>query len=232
MEKFSTKIFIGTEHVNALGELRLSQLLLLCQEIAAAHVEALGYPREKTFAQGIVWVIGKTHVEISRLPKYGETVTLSTWPGERKVFIFPRHLEMKDEQGKILFRATALWTLLDYKKRTFAMPAQYGVDIEGLTTGEEVECPTVLRFEGLDKKATISPSFRDIDLNGHLNNTRYLDIVEDLIPVDFLMSHSPKGLDIHYKKEVRLGEEVEVEYGKEGSDYCFCSDRFACKIEF
>lgn len=232
MEKHRRQFHIGTEQVNAKGQLRLSQLLVLCQDIAAEHVEMLGYPREKTFAQGLVWVIGKTAVEISRLPVFGEEVTLETWPGQRKMFLFPRHLQMKDAKGQILFRATAMWTLLDFAKRTFAAPERYGVEVEGLLTGEEIACPSTLRFEGLQEKAILRPSFRDIDLNGHVNNTRYLDLVEDLIPVDYLLSHTPTSLHIHYRKEVRLGEQIELAYGRQGDDYRFQSDRFCCQISY
>ena len=78
----------------------------------------------------------------------------------------------------------------------------------------------------------LKASWRDCDLNGHMNNTAYLDEAEDLIPLEYLKSHVPSAIDIAYKKEIPLGEEVEVSYGDEGGVYVFSCPSFFLRLTF
>lgn len=223
---------MATEHLNARNELRSSVLLRFLQEVAGEQVTELGWGREVLLKKNIIWVIGKTHVEIARLPVFGEDIDVKTWPNKTKLFLYPRSVEALTPEGETLFKASTIWTLVDFSSRKFADTSALGMDLGYLETGTEVSCPSTLRFPDLDQKATLTPGFRDIDVNGHVNNTIYLDLVEDLIPHDFILSHSPKTIDIQYKKEIRLGESVEVRYGFIDGAYCFESDRFLCKIQY
>ena len=65
-----------------------------------------------------------------------------------------------------------------------------------------------------------------------MNNTAYLDEAEDLIPLEYLKSHVPSAIDIAYKKEIPLGEEVEVSYGNEGGVYVFSCPSFFLRLTF
>ena len=65
-----------------------------------------------------------------------------------------------------------------------------------------------------------------------MNNTKYLDVCEDLIPTDFLLDHEAKELFCDYKKEIKLGEEFELSYGLIDGSYWFVSDHFVIRIVY
>ena len=56
------------DDVTMFRKLRPSVLLRLIQEISIAHTEALGAGRAKTLDKGVLWVVARMKIEISRLP--------------------------------------------------------------------------------------------------------------------------------------------------------------------
>lgn len=221
-----------TEDCDVNKNLRLSRLLQFLQEISIADTERLGYPRQKTLDKGLLWVVGKQHLEIHRLPVYGEKIELRTYPGAKTPFLFPRHYAVYDGEGKVLIKASAVWTLISERTRSMVNPSQHGIVIEGENHGGEVPFQFPMKSFPLMGRAILKASWRDCDLNGHMNNTSYVDEMQDWIPLEYLKSHVPTVLDIAYKKEIPLGEEVEVEYGNEKGVYVFSCPSFFLRITF
>lgn len=65
--------------------------------------------------------------------------------------------------------------------------------------------------------------YSDIDLNKHMNNTRYLEWVMDLLPQEKKQDFFIDEMTMHYLKEIAPKSRVDLYYGQE--DDCF-------KIEF
>ena len=227
-----TKSFkLLTEHCAPNRELRLSCLFRLIQEIAISDTESLGYPKEKTLDKGLLWVVGKQRVEIARMPKYGELVELSTHPGPKTPFLFPRYCQM-NSGGETLLSSGAAWTLIDAKTRQMINPSQEGIVIDGKNLKGDVPFQFPMKSFPLLGRASFFASWRDCDLNGHLNNASYLDLAESLIPDSYLLSHSPAKVEIAYRQEIVLGSRVDVEYGNEGDEYVFSCPNFFLRIVF
>ena len=47
--------------------------------------------------------------------------------------------------------------------------------------------------------------FYDLDMNGHVNNSKYLDWIFEVMGADFLIQYIPKKINLKYVKEVRPG---------------------------
>lgn len=228
----SKSIKILTEHCDPARKLRLSSLLKFLQEVSIEDTENLGYPREKTLDRGLLWVIGKQRLVINRLPEYDESVQIVTYPGERIPFLFPRHCKIYSSSGELLVSSSSAWTLIDEKNRSMIDPEAYGIVIGGKSEGDEVGFQFPFKGFELTEKATFAAKWRDCDLNGHMNNTAYLDEAEDLIPVGFLKTHEPSLLEVAYKKEIPLGQEIPVSYGEEDNVYVFSSASFFLRLGF
>ena len=226
------KLKILTEHCDPSRKLRLSSLLKFLQEVSIEDTERLGYPRSTTLDRGLLWVIGKQRVKINRLPCYDETVEILTYPGERIPFLFPRHCKIYSSSGELLVSSSAAWTLIDEKSRLMVDPEQFGIVIEGENEGDEIGFQFPFKGFDLKKEATFAAKWRDCDLNGHMNNTAYLDEAEDLIPHSFLKEREPSFLDVAYKKEIPLGQEIPVQYGEENLVYVFSSASFFIRLGF
>ncbi len=232
MTMLTKKLKILTEHCDPSRKLRLSSLLKFLQEVSIEDTERLGYPRSTTLDRGLLWVIGKQRVKINRLPCYDETVEILTYPGEKIPFLFPRHCKIYSSSGELLVSSSAAWTLIDEKSRLMVDPEHFGIVIEGENKSDEIGFQFPFKGFDLKKEATFAAKWRDCDLNGHMNNTAYLDEAEDLIPHSFLKEHELSFLDVAYKKEIPLGQEIPVQYDEENLVYVFSSASFFIRLGF
>ena len=200
--------------------LRTSELFKLLQEASIRHTEALGMGRDKTLDKGILWVLLMQRAEIVRMPEYDERVVLKSWPGKTMHLLFPRFYSMETAEGEPLLKASALWSLVDEKTRKVVFPEKYGVVIEGAPTGEEIAMPGAVAKEDCVCERDFSVPYSFVDLNGHMNNTRYFDVARACI------GGEAEGLTLRniraaYLNEALLGDRLSVSYARRGNLWTF-----------
>lgn len=198
------------DDVNMLREMRHSVFLRWLQEISIAHTEKLGAGRDKTLDRGALWIIARVRAEIVRMPVYDETVTLRSWPGRTMHVLFPRYYELTDANGSVLIRASAVWLLMDAETRKMAFPDKYGVKLPAITTGTELALPTGPADEYTDRSTYHRAAFSEVDINGHMNNSKYIDLAEDLTGFDYMTAHRTTSFEIEYKSEVKAGARIRL----------------------
>jgi len=213
---FSRELRLKNRDVDMYRRLRTSRLFELLQEAAIAHTEALGMGREKTLDRGLLWVVTLQRAEISRMPEYDETVRVESWPGETMHVLFPRYYRVVGPGEEELIRASALWMLVDEKTRRFVFPERYGVAIDGVETGRELPLPTAPALLEPDGEREFTVPYSYVDLNGHMNNTRYFDLAEDCT-VAAAEGRELRTVAAEYKAEARLGDVLRLRWGS-GAD--------------
>ena len=209
---YSTTKTLLADDVTMQRNLRPSVLMRWLQEASIAHTEALGAGRAKTLDKGALWVVCRVLLEIENLPCYDETVTLSSWAGDTMRVLFPRYYELTDKGGTPLVKASAVWLLMDAKKRKMVFPENYGVVVPGIKTGREIPLSFGVSLGEQEKTKRFKVAYSQVDINGHMNNAKYLDCMEDVLGKDFLDTHMPKTLEIEFKSEIKYGASVRLEY--------------------
>ncbi|MBR0354141.1 MAG: hypothetical protein IJK35_02090 [Oscillospiraceae bacterium] len=214
MSVFREERLLRSKDVDLYRRLRLSRLFELLQEASIRHTEELGMGREKTLDKGLLWVVTMQRCEIARMPVYDERITLTSWPGAMMHVFFPRYYRVADEEGNTLVSASALWMLVDEKSRKMVFPDEWGVEIAGVTTGQEIALPSPLRRIPCTEEAAFTVPFSYVDLNGHMNNTRYFDLAEDHITAA-AAGERLRAVSTEYTAEARFGEELKLRWGEE-----------------
>ena len=197
-------------------KLKLSSLLFYAQEVAGKHSALLGADYDTLAQKKLFWAVTRHKVQITRLPTLGETITVETWPMPTTRVAFPRALAAYDAQGNELFRSISLWVLMDPESRAMVLPGKSGVDVGGLLTGTELSAPHSIVPKALQNRADRTVTYTCLDRNGHMNNTRYLDWVADLLPSDFHQEHSPKELVICYASEALENQQIRLDWELSG----------------
>ena len=218
MEKiYIKKMQIPNVAVDCFGRMKKSWLLACLQEVAGEHCSLLGASNGEHEGKNLFWAVSRYRVQITRLPGAGETVTLKTWPCPTSRVAYPRGTVAYDEEGKELFRAMSLWVLMDTQSRAMILPGKSGVAVDGVTTGEEIGLPASLPPATGENSQTRQVRFTDLDVNGHMNNTQYLNWVDDLLPSGYHREHIPKEMTVCYLNEALEGQELELvwEQGEE-----------------
>ena len=237
MEKVYVKqMQVPNVAVDCFGRMKTSWLLACVQEVAGEHSTALGVSNGEYNGRRLFWAVTRHRVEINRLPGAKEVVTLKTWPCPTTRVAYPRATVAYDEGGSELFRCMSLWVLMDISSRAMILPGKSGVEVEGVTLGGEPEVPGSLAPAAGEYRQQRQVRFTDLDVNGHMNNTQYLNWVEDLLPGDYHKEHPATGFTVCYLSEALEGQTLELNWtqGDELRVDAKCEDRriFAAKIQY
>ena len=231
--------------VDCFGRLKPSMLLLYAQEVAGHHSDLLSFTYDALAQRGLFWAIIRNRVSITRLPREHEDITIETWPMPTTRTAYPRSTIAYDADGNELFRSVSLWVLMDRENRSMILPGKSGVELKGTLRGLELASPRSLAPHPLGNCTHRSVQFSDLDVNSHMNNTRYLDWLMDLLPSAFHRAHSVKDFTLCYMNEALEGQKLDltweldetaalqVDIHRENKEAAGDYDRiFAAKIEF
>jgi acyl-ACP thioesterase len=199
-------------HADCFGRARPSALLRFAQDAAESHCLLLGTDWDTMAGKGLFWAVIRQRLEITRLPKTGEAVTVKTWPMPTTRVAYPRATEGYDANGNLLFRLISLWVIVDAASRAMVLPGKSGVNVEGITLGCELKAPAGLGSADFTAESLRTVGFTELDVNGHMNNTRYLDWLCDLRPASFHKDHPVKAVTICYNNEAKDGQEIRLLY--------------------
>ena len=222
---------IGAGDVDVNGEWRLSGMIGAMQEAGEAHCEENGLGVRAMRGQNLAWVVTRAHLRVEYAPRMAETVTVRTWPKPPKHAFFPRYYQLLVD-GRPAVSASMLYAQLDLSSRRMAGPWLGG-------NGElTCELPPPLPLPGtlpvVDAPAetvTRVARYSDLDINGHVNNARYVDWFCDCFPMEHHRAWRLCDALIHYDREIlpdepvalalRRGDAVSVLKGSYGGQSCF-----------
>lgn len=194
------------------GRVKPSAILGILQEVAGAQCADLAMSWEEMAAKNLFWAITRQYVQITRLPRAYETITIETWPMPASRVAYPRSTIAYDAKGNELFRSMALWVLMDLHSRALILPGRSGILVPGHVRGLELPAPKSLTPKNLTAVTERKVRFGQLDRNGHMNNTKYLEWVMDLLPGSFHAEHTLREFTVCYLSESREGDRVSLHY--------------------
>ncbi|HEX2695402.1 MAG TPA: acyl-ACP thioesterase domain-containing protein [Acidobacteriota bacterium] len=191
------------------GKARLPVLLDLLQDVAREHAALLKVSIFDLQAKGLTWVVSRYHIRVSRYPVMGDTVEVRTWPsGKRGVFAL-RDFEARDGEGRLLLEATSSWLVITLDSKQPVRMETVFLDeniLDRRAVADDFErLPSPVRA---DRETSFTVLSRDLDFNRHVNNVVYVHWAIEGMPEDFLCGKRPAEVEIVYKAEAFLREEV------------------------
>ncbi|MEA2069350.1 MAG: thioesterase [Verrucomicrobiota bacterium] len=190
---------------------RLPVLCGFMQEAAYHHAEHLDLGHSHLSAKNMGWVLARQRIEIHRLPKWGEAVKVRTWPSGRDRLFFYRDFEISDRAGNLILQAATAWFMIDIEKRERVHSGFYlGSDLPA--AGSKVFSSKLGRLKscGCGDGESMAVNYGDLDMNGHVNNVRYIEWVLNSLPLEFHQAHGLQSLEVNYLAEAVYGHSVSI----------------------
>jgi Acyl-ACP thioesterase len=195
--------------------LTLDAVFQFFQEAAICHAENLNVGREDMMRTGQVWILSRMSVIVNRRPKYFENITVRSWPrGGEKLFAI-RDYDIRDKDDIPVVSARSGWIVLDVEKRRPIRP-QSLMDSMPQNEGENALSPEDGAIAALEERSNLQKAagrkacYTDLDFNGHVNNVRYIQWIEDSLEPSLLENADKMRLDINYLNEILGGEAVDI----------------------
>ena len=213
--EYSMKIPFDMSDVN--GYIKIPQLILLSLQVSGMQSIELGMSDMYILENyNLVWIITDYNMKIERLPVFDEKITIETYAKSHNRLFCYRAFNIKDEAGNTIIEMVATFVLMDRDTRK-VHPVMSEItdafDSEFLKT--MLRGPRFKELEGgVEQEYRVR--FYDLDMNGHVNNSKYLDWVFEVMGADFLTQHVPKKVHLKYVKEVLAGGLITSQYEQEG----------------
>lgn len=198
------------------GSRRMTPAALLSdlQEIAIDHSDSLGYTVQYNTEHHFFWSVVNWHLQLHRMPRYGEKILLQTWSDKFARFQANRSFFLFDAAGQKLLDGSSRWIFMDTEKRKptnvpAEMIARYHTGQQPAIEGEKFLMPKTPAGTLLCSRKLVVTR-RDTDTNGHANNVKYLEWVMDDIPDAIYEKRNLRDIRIVYRKECLRGDTVTI----------------------
>ncbi len=179
---FTQSYLIDFHDTDMYARTRPSALLRYMQETAFRHLNEHGPTMDEIRGGGQAFLLSRIRLSIERdLPQY-TPITAETWVDEAdRGFAFGRYYRIT-AGGEVVARASSVWALVDIESRHPVRVSEFNYGFAG-EPALDLALPRRIRFAGEPEAVgTRVIRYADCDYNGHMNNTRYPDLLCDYLP--------------------------------------------------
>jgi acyl-ACP thioesterase len=223
-KKSLTKRFtVSSFHSDFKGFLSLPSLFYLFQEVAWEHAAVNHFGYENLKEHGFFWVLSRVRVEIAKLPRWTEEFSIKTWPSGIEGAFALRDYLVTDGNGNKLVGATSSWLIVDIKSRRPQRPDTFfnRMPIQEKNRATTINAPRLsIPLDETILTNDVVSKISDIDVNQHVNNTRYIEWAINTFALEEYKNLNFKEIDINYLSESFCDEFSTVKrFNKNGNEY-------------
>lgn len=186
----------------------------ILQETGNMHSVLIGFSRDQ-LPGATSWVLVKTFLHLERPVKRQEEITVTTWyRGNSGVQVY-RDYDIH-AGGEWVGEAVTAWVLFDLEQQRLLRPDIIN-DPSLIYTPQE---PKTLILNKITPPKTVQSAgtrparYSDLDMNGHMNNVKYLDIVTDTLRLEEKPDCFLRSVNIQYSSQTLPGQILSLETGK------------------
>lgn len=203
---YQMKMKIPFDMADMNGHIKLPDVILLSLQVSGMQSIELGVSDKAILENyNLVWIITDYDIEVARLPRFAEEITIETEALSYNRLFCYRRFTIYDEAGQDLIHMMATFVLMDRDSRkVHAVEPEIVAPYQSDFDKKLIRGPKYANLEEPVRK-DYHVRFYDLDMNGHVNNSKYLDWIFEVMGADFLTQYIPKKINLKYVKEVLPG---------------------------
>lgn len=195
-----------------------SHIFKYIQEAATNQMKGERPSYRELLNQNKAFILSGIRVELYEPLYHGEKITVSTWGCEARGFTFPRSYRIT-RGDDVVCEANSTWALVDIKDkklvRADSVTLNYSLD-------EPISLENPIRFRipaelQMSLVGEYTVRYSDTDVNGHMNNTNYPDMLINALPNP--ENKLVRSIAISYQNEARKGDYLKIYMGKTDGKY-------------
>lgn len=210
---------IKSYNVDFQQNMKPSALMQFFQEVASNHAAELGAGYEDLIARELFWALSRLTVEIGRMPRWGESILIETWPCGSEGLFFRRDFIVYDQNHQIIIRAVSGWLLVAAQTLRPQRPSMLGIELPVNNGRKSLDYfPDRIMAQTEHIAFNKKVAYNEIDQNLHVNNTRYLDWATDCFQLKHYQDHLLTRFSLEFLSETHWGDEIELHIGTVAMD--------------
>ncbi|MDR1553640.1 MAG: acyl-ACP thioesterase [Prevotellaceae bacterium] len=191
-------------------------------DIAGIDADSKGFGIKKLTRENRSWVVSRMALDFYRFPYKYETIHITTWVNDYGKLLTTRNFTMVDENYNSIFAAVTQWAMIDLFTRR-------PLDLRHVDEYSQHLCKEKSPIDNPHKIAAIIPqktaihkvTYSDIDFNRHVNSLRYITLMVDMLPIEFLSKPNSMHVEINFLHESRYGDILTIGYEQSNSKLQF-----------
>lgn len=194
-----------------------SAILRYMQEAANLQFENQHPTLDELRNNGKTFILSKLNMSVYQ-PIYGcDMITAETWPCESKGVSFNRCSRILRD-GSIVAELSSVWALVDINTRRLLRVTDFSWNVENeppleLDSPARIKIPKDMQLSLVGERFIV---YSDLDINKHMNNTKYPDMFCDYLP---MIGRRVVSISINYASELHNGETVKIYLGENDGIY-------------
>lgn len=198
---------VNSININTNKRLGLFGILGMLQDAAETHARMLGFGYDQMVMQNAFWVLVQQKLVMSKWPKWLDQIVIKTWPRPAQGLKAFRDFEIY-LAGEKIGECVALFMVLDGKSRR---PIRPNVREQNYSSLALPFTPNRIEFTHHGKMvSSLQVKNSDLDMNLHVNNTKYAQWILDAIPIKYHSTTSLEQFEINFMAESYLEDSIDL----------------------
>ncbi len=186
-----------------------SSVMRYLQDCANGHLAAVRPSYDELFERGLAFVLSRMSVIFREELRTHDEFDCETWAAGSKGVTFNRCYRIK--KGELVsVEASSAWALLDVNRGRPCRVADSGADYHD-EEPLELDMPTRFRIPSTPEPVKVGErlvEYADCDINGHMNNAKYPDILCGY--TGDMKGRRLERMNINFLNEAPLGEKLTI----------------------
>lgn len=209
---FEKEYEVNYFNVDLNGRLKLTSIADFLCDVGTHQSDSLDLGIEKMMDMNMAWIFYKYDIEVIRYPILGEKIKVSTQAIGIKRFNAYRVYEVRDSEGNIVIKGKGIFMLLDLqKRRAMRIPPMMSDLFQCDNSNDVFDIDSLSKNIECDKSSQFKVRYSDIDTNGHVNNTIYMEWSLETVPREIIQTYTMNRIKVNFLKEVTYGHIINSE---------------------
>ena len=208
--RFIKDFNISSFDVDAKKQASLQSICRYLQEVAALHASEMKLGFHDMMEENRAWVLAQMAIQVERYPKFLEPIKVTTWSNGPDGRFAMRDFVIIDADGRDIARASSTWFVIDIVEKNICRLEEYFKDYKykNIQYALDRKPQRIKPITEYDSEVEITARYSDLDINGHMNNVRYVDLILDIFPGDFRQTHDISEIEMNFLKEAKEGNKL------------------------
>lgn len=208
MYSFNSRVRYSECNENA--ELSILGLMDYLQDCSTFHSEHIGHGLDFMHEHHFAWFVAAWQIEIERMPRFTEPITIATNCYEAKAAWAMRNFWIDDAEGNRLVKADSCWFTFDTEARgACRIPQSEDAYLDPATP--KLDLPKTRRHLRLEGEGTPQHSLvvteQQLDTNHHMNNAQYVELAAMVVRAND-SAFRTRRICVQYKNMALLGDTI------------------------
>lgn len=209
IQHYQKEITVNQFECDFQNRMKLSSILRQVEQVSMDNCTAIGVDAAMYERTHTAFLLGKLTMEIYDTVTVGDRILLDTSAALPIRAVYHRYTSLS-RGGTEVVGVDTRWMLVNTQTRRilrhppeeFQLPflekpaKELDFTLQKMTSGRPVE--------------TVKAEYSRVDINGHLNNAEYADIILNALPEEALREKSVRKLTIYYHNELPMGGEMRL----------------------